>query len=122
MDKFNAFLEYLMTTVRALTDAGMAEAPLVVQQYLVWEAWSSWSWMMGMLTAAVLLIVFGAVVVLMKQGDDCIAGAGIVVCGAFLGVAGVGTNYMAYKKVQIAPKVVVMEKVQEMLQSGNCGK
>lgn len=120
--------KYLDELEKAL-DAGAAfvanEAPMVVQEYLQWEFYSSMSWMIasGALSIFLLfLVVFCGRYIVMLDPKHCGEEVGCAVmclllcCGIFLVSSGVAINYgVKAAKVKIAPRVVLLEKLSTLI-------
>lgn len=112
-------IEYLQTFEQGVKRAGefsAEQAPMVVQEFLAWEFWGN-----AIPAVLVLLIMLTAVIstaVIWKKSDDIDwrMGSGVVTVLAvvFLTIPFSITASQACK-VAIAPRIVVLEKISELV-------
>lgn len=118
----NQFLQQALAGLQQAGQFTLEQAPLVVQEYLAWMFWSSVLWagcgVAMLLTALVLgLWVRSAVkrVGWSRDGWPEIPGVIGAVVLTVAGLSMVMPNIEQAIKIKVAPRVVVMEKLQKMV-------
>lgn len=119
MDKLNTFADRLVDYLNGAEVFLKAQLPDFVQQFVAYETWKvGWYYEMALIVLAILLIMQLCVFVRIILGD-----AAENVVGIFFGVGIAGTialfvfidNYSAVKKLEIAPKVYMIEAAKSLV-------
>lgn len=113
-------VEYLQTFENGVKKAGefsAEQAPLVVQEFLAWEFWSHFA---GAVLCLFTLLTIGVVLwKIMKATKpfDELRFAGCLIGGmSSVGLAiGLMVNSYCAGKVAVAPRIVVLEKISELV-------
>lgn len=124
-EKLIEYLNYLETAAKSATDVAAAELPLVIQEYITWLQAECIVFAIGTL-AVVGLIIYAARCMVSYasipnnlSADDSffttVAGNIIQVAASIIGLLLLSSNFMTLAKCYFAPRVVIIEKLMEMV-------
>lgn len=115
-----AIVEYLKTFESGLKKAGdfsMEQVPLVIQEFLAWQFWGSVTACCGCCLAILIIsMIHKYVSKRVSSGSDAMV-LNHLLCGVGVVIAtpGVIISFVSALKVSVAPRLVILEKISELL-------
>ena len=115
-----AIVEYLKTFENGLKKAGdfsMEQVPLVIQEFLAWQFWGNvtacCSFCLAILITAVIHKYVGKRI---RSGSEAMV-LNHLLCGfvVVITIPGIIISFVAALKVTVAPRLVILEKISELL-------
>jgi len=113
-DQTAQLTEFLLSTLKDTKQFVVGQAPDVVRQIL---AYATWDAKFG-IYCGIMLLILSLINFILSATDDSSFGERAVICGVLsiiffiIGVVSIPCNYSTLKKIEIAPKVFIMDQLR----------